>query len=96
MLTSKQRAYLRAMSNDMDTILIIGKGSITDEIKNQAKLALESRELIKGRVLETAGISARQAADEISQSIDCDVVQVIGTKFILFKKKKKDSKIILP
>ena len=96
MLTSKQRAYLRAMSNDMDTVLIIGKGSITKEIINQAKLVLESRELMKGRVLETAGISARQAADEISQSIDCDVVQVIGTKFILFKKKKKDSKIILP
>ncbi len=96
MLTSKQRAYLRAMSNDMDTVLIIGKGSITKEIINQAKLVLESRELIKGRVLETAGISARQAADEISQSIDCDIVQVIGTKFILFKKKKKDSKIILP
>lgn len=96
MLTSKQRAYLRAMSNDMETILIIGKSSITDEIKNQAKLALESRELIKGRVLETAGISARQAADEISQSINCDVVQVIGTKFILFKRNKKNSKIVLP
>ena len=96
MLTSKQRAYLRAMSNDMETILIIGKSSITDEIKNQARLALESRELIKGRVLETAGIAARQAADEISQSINCDVVQVIGTKFILFKKNKKNSKIVLP
>lgn len=96
MLTSKQRAYLRAMSNDMDTILIIGKGSVTDEIKNQAKLALESRELIKGRVLETAGISSRQAADEISRSINCDVVQVIGTKFILFKKNKRTSKIVLP
>lgn len=96
MLTSKQRAYLRAMSNDMETILIIGKNSITDEIKNQARLALESRELIKGRVLETAGIAARQAADEISQSINCDVVQVIGTKFILFKKNKKNSKIVLP
>lgn len=96
MLTSKQRAYLRAMSNDMETILIIGKSSITDEIKNQARLALESRELIKGRVLETAGIAARQAADEISQSINCNVVQVIGTKFVLFKKNKKNSKIVLP
>lgn len=96
MLTSKQRAYLRSVANDMETILIIGKNSVTDEIKNQARLALESRELIKGKVLETAGISARQVAQEISQSINCDVVQVIGTKFILFKANKRNPKIILP
>lgn len=96
MLTSKQRAYLRAMSNNMETILIIGKASITDEIKHQADLALEARELIKGRVLETAGISAGQVAQDISQSINCDIVQVIGTKFILFRKRTKNSKIILP
>lgn len=96
MLTSKQRAYLRAIANDMETILIVGKSSVTDEIKHQAELALEARELIKGKVLETAGISARQAAGEISDAINCDVVQVIGTKFILFKQKTKDSKIRLP
>lgn len=96
MLTSKQRAYLRSIANDMETILIIGKNSVTDEIKNQARLAIESRELIKGKVLETAGISARQVAQEISQSINCDVVQVIGTKFVLFKANRRNPKIILP
>lgn len=96
MLTSKQRAYLRGMANTIDTILIVGKGGIIDTVIAQADSALEARELIKGRVLENSDITSRIAADEIAQKVNADVVQVIGSKFVLFRQKKKESQYKLP
>lgn len=96
MLTSKQRAYLRGMANSIDTILIIGKSGVTDTVVTQADTALEARELIKGRVLENADTTSRIAADEIAEKIKADVVQVIGSKFVLFRQKKKESQYKLP
>ena len=81
MLTSKQRAYLRSISNSIDTIVMIGKGGLTAEIIKQADDALTPREIIKGKVLETADISPREAAQQIADETHADVVQVIGTKF---------------
>lgn len=86
MLTSKQRAQLRKAANDFDTILFIGKGEITDNIIKQADDALTARELIKGKVLETSEYSSREAADMLAEKVDADVVQVIGNKFILFRR----------
>ncbi len=99
MLTSKQRAYLRGMANSYDTILIVGKGGITDTVVKQADDALKSRELFKGKVLENSEFSSREAADELAHKTGADVVQVIGSKFILFRPnpdKKKDERIRLP
>lgn len=96
MLTSKQRAYLRGMANSIDTILIIGKSGVTDTVVTQADTALEARELIKGRVLENADTTPRIAADEIAEKIKADIVQVIGSKFVLFRQKKKESQYKLP
>ena len=96
MLTSKQRAFLRSMANSIDTIVMVGKGGITAEIIKQVIDALRARELIKGKVLETAGITVRDCADEIASQVDADVVQVIGTKFVLYKKNDKESKIFIP
>lgn len=95
MLTSKQRAYLRSLASDYDTIFQIGKGGITDEICTQIANALEARELIKARVLDSSGYSAREAAEEIAQNIDCDVVSCVGTKFILYKPSSKKRRIEL-
>lgn len=83
MLTSKQRAYLRGQANSIETILILGKGGIGDTVINQADSALEARELIKGKVLENCQFSSREAADIISEKTNSDVVQVIGSKFVL-------------
>ena len=95
-LTSKQRAQLRAMANPLEPIVHIGKGNIGGDLIRQADEALEARELIKCRVLETAELSPRQAADELSGATRSEVVQVIGTKFVLYrqshKKDKKDKK----
>lgn len=95
MLTSKQRAYLRSLASEYDTIFQIGKGGITDEICTQIANALEARELIKARVLDSSGYSAREAAEEIAQNIDCDVVSCVGTKFILYKPSSKKRRIEL-
>lgn len=95
MINSKQRAQLRAMANTMETILHVGKGGITENLIRQAGDALEARELIKGRVLETAGLSAREAATQLSEATGSQPVQVIGTRFVLYRENKKDKKIFL-
>ncbi len=95
MLTSKQRAYLRGLANTYDTILQIGKGGISEQTLVQVRDALSARELIKIRTLETSPLSTREAADAIAKELDCDVVQVIGSKIVLYKENKKDKKIYL-
>ena len=97
-LTSKQRAQLRALANSLDTILQIGKDGIGENLVKQADDALEARELIKGRVLENSLLSAREAAEELASRTRSQVVQVIGTKFVLYRpthRKDKKDKIVL-
>lgn len=96
MFTSKQRAYLRGLANSFDTILIVGKGGLTDTIYKQASDALKARELIKGKVLETCEYTSREAADIIADQVGADVVQVIGYKFVLYKPNPDEPKIKLP
>lgn len=96
MLNSKQRAFLRAMSQQLDTIFQIGKGGISDETCLQIANALEARELIKARVLDNSGYSAKDAANEIAERIDCDVVSCVGSRFVLYKESVNKKKIELP
>lgn len=95
MLNSRQRAQLRAMANDMETILQVGKGGINENTVKQVNDALEARELIKLRILETCPTSVRETADSLAQSTESDVVQVIGTRFILYKESKNNKTIKL-
>lgn len=95
MLNSRQRAQLRAMANDMETILQVGKSGINENTIKQVRDALEARELIKLRVLETCPTNSRETADIISKETECDVVQVIGTRFILYKESKNNKTIKL-
>ena len=93
MLTSKQRAYLRSLSQKLDTIFQIGKGGISEETCNQISNALEARELIKARVLDNSGYTAREAAEAIAEAVECDVVSCVGTKFVLYRESKKKKRI---
>ena len=86
MITSKQRAALRSQSNGMETIFQIGKGGISDMLVQQAEDALKAREMIKLRVLESAPVFAREAAQELAEKCGAEIVQVIGSRFILFKR----------
>ena len=89
MLNSKQRAFLRSLAASEDTIVMVGKGGMNEQIIKQASDAIKKRELIKGKVLESAGITPREAAEEIADKINADIVQVIGTKFVLYKRNEK-------
>ena len=93
MLTSKDRAALRKIANSLETILQVGKGGISEQVVKQADDALEAREIIKGKVLENAPAFAREVAEELAAATNSDVVQVIGTKFVLYRKNKKNPKI---
>ncbi|MDD6278460.1 MAG: YhbY family RNA-binding protein [Oscillospiraceae bacterium] len=90
MLTSKQRAYLRGIASTYETIFQIGKGGVTEVLCKEIGDALRRRELIKLRVLDNSGYTAREAADEIAEATGADVVQVIGTKFVLFRRNPKE------
>ena len=97
-LNSKQRAQLRGLANDIDTIIHIGKDGIGDNLIKQANDALEARELIKGKVLENSMLSSREGAEELAKATRSEVVQVIGTKFVLYREshsKDKDKRIKL-
>ena len=96
MLNSKQRAFLRAEAQKLDTIFQVGKGGITEEMCNQISAALEARELIKARVLDNSSFSAKDAAAIIADAIGCDVVACIGSRFVLYKESEKNKKIFLP
>lgn len=93
MITSKQRATLRGLANGMDTILQVGKSGIIDTTVAQVNDALEARELIKLRVLETCPVSARDAARELAERTSAEIVQVIGTRFVLYRRNEKEPKI---
>ena len=98
-LTSKQRAQLRGLANSIDTILQVGKDGIGENLIKQANDALEARELIKGRVLDNnIEYDAWTAAAELAKATRSEVVQVIGTKFVLYREshsKPKDKRIEL-
>lgn len=89
MLTSKQRAELRSEANTLETTLMVGKGGVTENIIEEAARQLEARELVKGRVLETALMSAREVSDEICAALGADGIQCVGSKFVIYKKSQK-------
>lgn len=95
-MTSKQRAYLRSLANNIDAIFQVGKGGISDVLLEQLNNAIEARELIKITVLETAPGSSKELAEEIANGTNSVVVQTVGNKITLFRQKKKNSKIELP
>ena len=94
-LTSKQRAQLRGLAMTEDTIIQIGKGGITENTVTQVKDALTARELIKGRVLESSLLTAREAADALAEACAAETVQTIGSKFVMYKRNAKEPKIAL-
>ena len=98
-LTSKQRAQLRGLANTIDTIVQVGKDGISENLVKQVDDALEARELIKGRVLDNnIEYDARLAAEELAKATRSEVVQVIGSKFVLDREthdKPKEKRIEL-
>ncbi|MBQ4600713.1 MAG: YhbY family RNA-binding protein [Oscillospiraceae bacterium] len=89
MLTSKERAELRAQANSLDTTLMVGKDGVTDAVVAEAENQLTARELVKGKVLETAFLSPREVSDAICEATGAEGVSVIGTKFVIYRFSQK-------
>ena len=89
MLTSKQRSDFRAQANGLEVTLMVGKGGVSDSVIAEAEILLESKELVKGKVLETAFMSAREASDAICEATGADGVSAVGYTFVIWRKSKK-------
>lgn len=96
MLTSKQRAYLRGLGNELDPVFQIGKGGLSEEIINQLDAVLEARELIKVKLLKNSLDDAGDVAEEIASALDCEVVQKIGKIFLLYREASEKPQLRLP
>ena len=89
MLTSKERAQLRAQANTLETTLMVGKDGVTDAVIAEAVTQLDARELVKGKVLESAMMTPREVCDEICEATGAEGVSVIGTKFVIYRFSEK-------
>lgn len=97
MITTKQRAYLRSLANGIPAILQVGKEGVTEALIRNVDEALNAREIVKVSVLETSPVSSKEAIEEVMNGIKgCEAVQVIGRKFVVYKRNLKEPKIILP
>ena len=88
-MNSKERARLRGLASTMDTIIQVGKGGITPNVIASVDTALTARELIKGKVLESSMLTAREACEQLAEACRAEPVQTIGTKFVLYRKNEE-------
>jgi len=96
MITSKQRSFLRGKANSIDAIFQVGKGGISENLLKQLDDALEARELIKIRLLPNSGLEIREVCRQLAEQLGAEEVQVIGTKFVLYRRSKNNPRIELP
>lgn len=89
MLTSKERAELRAQANGIDTTLMVGKSGVTDAVIAEAENLLTARELVKGKVLEGALMTPREVSDAVCEATGAEGIAVIGTKFVIYRFSEK-------
>ena len=89
MLTSKQRAEYRAQANELETTLMVGKDGVTEAVIAEAENLLNARELIKGKVLESALMSAREVSDAICEATGADGISCVGNKFVIYRFSEK-------
>lgn len=85
MITSKQRSELRSRANELETTLMVGKEGVTDALIDELDRQLEARELVKGKVLETALMSAREVSDQLCESLRAEGIQCVGNKFVVWR-----------
>ena len=89
MLTSKERAMYRAQANTLETTLMVGKDGVTDALIEEAERLLTARELVKGKVLETAMMTAREVSDAICEATGADGISCVGSKFVIWRFSEK-------
>ena len=95
-MTSKQRAYLKSLANNIEPIFQVGKASLTPEVTEAVAEAFNTRELIKISVLKNCIDDPKEIASIMSERTHSEVVMVIGKKIVLYKESKDHKKIELP
>lgn len=95
-MTSKQRAYLRSLSANVEPLFQIGKSSLTPEFTNAIIETFNNKELIKIAVLKNCADEPKEIAQILAERSGSEVVQVIGKKIVLYKENKDNKQIILP
>ena len=96
MLTGKQRSYLKSMANTMDPLFRLGKSGMTDNFMSQIDAALETRELIKIKILKNSDLDPKEIAMEIANELNAEFVQSLGSKFVIYRESKENKTIELP
>ena len=96
MLTGKQRSYLRGKGNSLDTVIQVGKEGISKALVAQVNETIEAQELIKVRILDNSLYTAREAAEELAEACEAEVVQVIGSVCLLYKRNQEEPIYKLP
>ena len=89
MLTSKQRAEFRAQANTLDTALMVGKDGVTENVVAEADKLLTARELVKGKVLESALMTAREVSDALCEATGAEGISCVGNKFVIWRFSEK-------
>ena len=89
MLTSKQRAEIRAQANTLETTLMVGKDGVTENVVAEADKLLTARELVKGKVLEAALMSAREVSDALCEATGAEGIACVGNKFVIWRFSEK-------
>jgi len=96
MITSKQRSFLRSLAHELDPIVYIGKDGLTENIIKEMDVCLESRELIKVKLQESAILDPKETANHVAEILGAEFVQAIGRKFSIYRESKENKQIILP
>lgn len=96
MITSKQRSYLKGLAHELDPIVNIGKGGVTENIIKELDICLEGRELVKVKLQEGCDLDPKAVANEIAPVLKAEFVQSIGRKFVLYRRAKENPQIVLP
>lgn len=96
MITTKQRAFLRAMANRIDPVFQVGKNGVEENFLKHVEEVLEKRELIKIKVLENSGLTAKEVSQMVCEAVGCEGIQAIGSKLVVYKQSKKNPVIELP
>lgn len=92
-MNSRQREYLRKAAHDLEPMVRLGKDGFTDNQAQSILDVIESRELIKVKILQNSRVEKEEVAKEIEAKTGCEVVGIIGKTIILFKENTEKPKI---
>lgn len=96
MLTGKQRSHLKSIANTMDPLFQLGKSGLTENFIKQIDVALETREIVKVKILKNSDLDPTAVANQIAHELDAEFVQSMGSKFVIYRESKENKKIELP